>query len=200
MSFSEIQLLFTRELKDRLPQLIIGSFVVFLFAYVFSQFMYNKTFSSRITQAADSALEAIGVQKAAEPQPSEPKNETVTYTVVRGDSLWNIAEKEYGNGFLYQEIAKANNIKNPSHLIVGMRLVLPQLKADVSGDLVPVAAQTVKTDGENYHTVSKGEHLWQIAISYYGNGYGWSAIAKANNLKNPDILYAGQRLIIPPTP
>lgn len=47
------------------------------------------------------------------------------YTVVRGDTLWGIAQKFYGNGSRYPEIARANNIANPDIIHVGQKLLIP---------------------------------------------------------------------------
>jgi nucleoid-associated protein YgaU len=40
--------------------------------------------------------------------------EVKTYTVVAGDSLWNIAVREYGDGYAWTRIAKENNLVNPN--------------------------------------------------------------------------------------
>lgn len=37
-----------------------------------------------------------------------------TYVVVHGDDLWDIAVRAYGDGFRWMDIAKANNLSNPS--------------------------------------------------------------------------------------
>ncbi len=47
------------------------------------------------------------------------------------------------------------------------------------------------------HQVTEGENLWNIALRYYKSGYNWVTLAKANNLSNPDLLFAGQKLTIP---
>ena len=47
------------------------------------------------------------------------------YTVVRGDTLWGIAKRFYGNGSRYPEIAKANNISNPDIIHTGQVLLIP---------------------------------------------------------------------------
>jgi nucleoid-associated protein YgaU len=48
------------------------------------------------------------------------------YTVKAGDTLGSIAKQFYkGDGTKWRAIAKANDIKNPKHLTVGMRLRLP---------------------------------------------------------------------------
>ena len=45
-----------------------------------------------------------------------------------------------------------------------------------------------------YHTVQRGETLHQIALQY---GTSWPVLAQANNLPDPDHIYAGQTLCIP---
>jgi surface antigen len=47
------------------------------------------------------------------------------YTVVRGDTLWGIAKRFYGNGSRYPEIAKANNIADPDIIHIGQVLLIP---------------------------------------------------------------------------
>ena len=47
------------------------------------------------------------------------------YTVVKGDTLWGIAQRFYGNGSRYPEIARANNISNPNIINVGQKLLIP---------------------------------------------------------------------------
>ena len=56
----------------------------------------------------------------------KPKQET-TYTVKKGDTLWNIAKKFYGNGSKYTKIYEANKdkITNPNVISVGLILVIP---------------------------------------------------------------------------
>ena len=47
------------------------------------------------------------------------------HTVIKGDTLWAIAQKYYGNGNKYKDIAKANNISNPDIIHVGQKLLIP---------------------------------------------------------------------------
>jgi spore coat assembly protein SafA len=44
------------------------------------------------------------------------------------------------------------------------------------------------------YIVQKGDTLWKIAKRY---NVTLDAIIKANNITNPDLIYPGQRLIIP---
>lgn len=62
-----------------------------------------------------------------------PGTEAKFYTVVKGDTLWKIAEEHYGKGHgdKYPEIVKANNppVKNPDLIQPGWVLRIPPLPA-----------------------------------------------------------------------
>lgn len=103
-----------------------------------------------------------------------------TYTVVKGDTLSGIASR-YGT--TYQKLAEYNNIDNPNLIHVGQVIRIPNGKTSTS----------TKTT----HKVVRGDTLWGIAQKYYGNGSRYPEIAKANNIKNPDLISVGQTLIIP---
>ncbi len=47
------------------------------------------------------------------------------------------------------------------------------------------------------YTVKNNQGLWGIAEEVYGDGYKWTEIAKANNLKSPYVIKEGQELIMP---
>lgn len=51
-----------------------------------------------------------------------------------------------------------------------------------------------------YYEVVKGDTLWKIAERHYGNGSKYPVIFEANKpmLKDPDLIYPGQKLRIPP--
>ena len=50
---------------------------------------------------------------------------------------------------------------------------------------------------KRYYTIAKGDTLYGIAKKYYGNGNRYPEIAKANGIKNPNIIHVGQKIIIP---
>ncbi len=56
-----------------------------------------------------------------------PPQETKTYTVRKGDCLWKIAKRLYGNGAQYAKIFEANRdkIKNPNPIYAGQVLTIP---------------------------------------------------------------------------
>lgn len=64
----------------------------------------------------------------AAPTPQQESTPSgTTYTVVKGDCLWNIAKKFYGSGAKYTLIYNANRgiIKNPSLIYPGQVLTIP---------------------------------------------------------------------------
>ena len=63
---------------------------------------------------------------AEETAKDEGKISGATYEVVRGDSLWNIAERAYGDGYRWVEIAQANNLSNPNLIHSGNILAIPR--------------------------------------------------------------------------
>lgn len=61
---------------------------------------------------------------------TQTKIEAGNYKVVRGDSLWKIAVRTYGDGYQWVKIWKNNKAKfrDPNKLEIGMELVLPKLQ------------------------------------------------------------------------
>lgn len=56
-----------------------------------------------------------------------PQNLPGDYTVKQGDTLFLIAEKYYGDGYKYTEIAKQNNLSDINKIEVGQVLQMPKL-------------------------------------------------------------------------
>lgn len=54
-------------------------------------------------------------------------------------------------------------------------------------------------DATQWHEVKKGETLWKIAETYYGDGSLYTKIFEANRdtLKDPNLIKVGQKLRIP---
>lgn len=102
-----------------------------------------------------------------------PSKEETTYTVVKGDSLYAIANKYKVS---VQDIIDANNLKSTA-LRVGQKLIIP---TQITNDL---------------YTVKSGDSLYKIANQY---GVTVEDLKKENNLTNNN-LSVGQVLKIPST-
>jgi LysM repeat protein len=101
----------------------------------------------------------------------------VIHVVRWGESLWGIARR-YGT--TVEAIAATNHIANPHRIYAGQRLVIP-------------AATRTPTAGF-WYIVRYGDTLSGLAWRF---GRSQWAIANANGIRNPNWIYAGQRLYIP---
>ena len=90
------------------------------------QYRDYGTKTANITFAQSKPKATVQTPRPAESSPA-PKATARTYTVVKGDCLWNIAKKFYGNGSQYPKIFNANKgkIKNPNLIYPGQVLTIP---------------------------------------------------------------------------
>lgn len=60
--------------------------------------------------------------------------------------------------------------------------------------------RSTENSGTQYYTVQRGDCLSVICRRFYGNGTSkyYNAVAKYNGIKNPHLIYAGQKLTLPP--
>ena len=70
------------------------------------------------------------ISRPSENNDSSNSNQQKTHKVVKGDSLWAIAQKYYGKGSLYPKIKEANKSKYPSLaksnvIYTNMELIIP---------------------------------------------------------------------------
>ena len=112
----------------------------------------------------------------------EPEPPSVHHTVVKGDTLSELAGEYYGVIRLFDAIFEANQpmLAHPDEIYPGQVLRIP-----------PVRTPT--------HTVARGETLGTIAKHWYGDAKRYRTIFEANGsvLSNPDEVEIGQELTIP---
>jgi LysM repeat protein len=122
-------------------------------------------------------------QRLIIPSGSGPVPGGRTIHVVRcGETLSGIA---FRYGVNMWAIVQANGIRNPNCIYVGQRLVIPYGGSSRGGGCASCGT---------YYTVRCGDTLSGIAWRF---GVNMWAIANANGLRNPNCIYAGQRLYIP---
>jgi 5'-nucleotidase len=61
----------------------------------------------------------------------------------------------------------------------------------------PTAAPVSAAGGGSKYKVQKGDTLWKIATTSYGDGKQWQRIASANPGLSPTSLKVGQTILIP---
>lgn len=123
-------------------------------------------------------------------QPGDANVEAVDYTVQKGDCLWDIAKKRFGDGSKWTEIYKMNADvigSNPDLIHTGLELKLPGTDA-------------TQTASAGQYSVQPGDNLWDIAQEQLGDGTKWGELYKANaNVigDNPRLIMPGQQLNMP---
>ena len=193
------QLLKTIKLNESLLSMVFGVVTVILIGVlVLRMYSANKPTITTESEKTEIAMEKVGdVQvEIKEDGKKYPTELPETYKVEKGDHLWKIATKLYGSGYNWVDIAKENNLTNASNISEGQELKLPKtavktLEPATSPVKVAEVTAPVKIEGDSY-TVAKGDNLWTIAVKAYGDGYKWSEIAKANEIKHPNYIEVGQ--------
>ncbi len=113
------------------------------------------------------------------PEIPKPESSYKTITILRGDTLTKIA-KEYGT--TVNELARINNIQNINLIYAGRTLRVPVSNSQENSNLEEIV-----------YIVKKGDTLSEIAMKY---NVRVNEIARENQIKNVNLIYPGQRLII----
>ncbi|MCP3670967.1 MAG: peptidoglycan-binding protein LysM [Gammaproteobacteria bacterium] len=89
--------------------------------------------------------------------------------------------------------AKDQSIFEKAVLMAGNVFGITEVKAD---ELELEEPATVKVE---YYVIKKGDTLWAIATKFLGNGTRHPEIFEANRevIKDPDLIYPGQKIRIP---
>jgi LysM repeat protein len=112
------------------------------------------------------------------PIAASPEQQGTIHVVQAGEHLTMIANR-YGT--TPQAIASANNLVNMNLLFVGQRLTIP-------------GTGSQSTQSNTYYVVNRGDTLTAIAARY---GTTAQALVEANGLASANLIYVGQRLLIP---
>ena len=100
-----------------------------------------------------------------------------------------------------KEGPKADRQKDLDALKSNKISALPEFYDKVHNQMQSAMDSWVEQPTEQQYTVVKGDCLWNIAKKkeFYGNGFAWPKIYKANRdkIKNPDLIYPKQIFTIP---
>ena len=132
----------------------------------------DRIFAGQVLDIPGGGQQGTGGQPDPMPTP-----EGINYVVKPGDTLYKIA-KQFGISWV--EIAEANGLVNPNVIYAGQMIKIP--------------VDAPSPPAEVYHVVKPGETLFRISLQY---GLPWLAIANANQIGPPYVIYAGQTLVIP---
>ena len=116
-----------------------------------------------------------------------PQAVGIRHTVERGDDLWSLAERFYGEGREWRKIAAANPgvlTGGPDRLVPGWRLLIPDVEHSPAGRTV---------------VVETGDTLSSIADRLWSDADRWPEVYEANRfqLDDPDELPVGLTLVLP---
>ena len=133
---------------------------------------YSGNLDMNVFYGDESTWNAYAGGRNAVTNPSKPVNSpATTYTVRRGDSLYNIA---LSYGVNWKDVANRNGIHSPY-------VIYP-------GQVLTISGGSVTT-----YTVRRGDSLSTIASRY---GTTWKNLANINGISNANLIYPGQVLRI----
>lgn len=203
------------ENRQSLISLVLGVLIVVVLGVLLFNYFSNKPGDLGPSQQTESTQEDV----AKENLPGK-------YTVKEGDTLFNIAQNYYGDGYKFNLIALANDLADENIIEVGQVINIPKdsltssptpqiaeaspsplaspqetsmVSAGEKGGQGGATNQTIwgeKISGDTY-TVSEGDWLSKIAGRAYGDIYAYDKIAQANNISDPNLIEVGMVLKIP---
>jgi len=154
----------------------------------------KKMKGSDILAALEHGLSAYPAQNGGFPQvgnieylfdPSKPSGQRVTYVWIKGEKL--DPDKEYivatndfmaagGDGYPFTDLPLVNEFGSLDDALIAF-----------------IQANPGVLKYEKY-VIQPGDAIWKIARK---TGTNWEVLVKINNLENPDLIYAGDTLLVP---
>jgi nucleoid-associated protein YgaU len=72
--------------------------------------------------ASKTNADKASVPQTLSPTPEQPRKTVIIHIVVKGDTLWDIAKRYVDDPFLYPQLARLSDIKNPHRIYPGNRV------------------------------------------------------------------------------
>ena len=139
----------------------------------------NFIYPGQVLKVGQSGSQSNTVSKPSTSQSTNSSNQSGSYTVKAGDSLWKIATE---HGLTIAQLKSLNNLTSNT-IYVNQKLTVTMKKS--VNDVIPTTKATTQS-----YTVKAGDSLWQIASAH---GTTVNRL-KALNKLNSDLIYVGQHL------
>lgn len=154
----------------------------------------KKMKGSDIVAALEHGLSAYPAQNGGFPHvgnieylfdPSKPAGQRVTYVWVKGEKLdpnreYIVATNDFmaagGDGYPFADLPLANEFGSLDEALIAFIQKNPGV---------------LKYDK---YVIQPGDAIWKIARK---TGTNWEVLVRINNLENPDLIYAGDTLLVP---
>lgn len=118
-----------------------------------------------------------------------------SHIVKSGDTLGEIAQTYE---LKLDDLVRWNNIDNPNQIRIGQKIELSGHQAADPGDAEPGNPSPQPSQGQDRtYVVKSGDTLSGIAQAHQTS---WQLLASHNNIADPNLVAAGQELIIPDNP
>lgn len=102
--------------------------------------------------------------------------------------------------FSYKEKDGSGDVYYTIDLIEYKKITITKVSNSTNpAPTTPTRQQPAPPKQQRTHKVVSGDTLWGLAVRYYGNGSKYTTIHNANKdkIKNPNLIYPGQVLVIP---
>ncbi|MBM6771919.1 LysM peptidoglycan-binding domain-containing protein [Ligilactobacillus agilis] len=139
----------------------------------------NFIYPGQVLKVGQGSSQSNTASKPSSAQSTNSSNQSGSYTVKAGDSLWKIANE---HGLTIAQLKSLNNLTSNT-IYVNQKLTVTMKKS--VNDVTPATKATTQS-----YTVKAGDSLWQIASAH---GTTVNRL-KALNKLNSDLIYVGQHL------
>ncbi|MEX2230411.1 MAG: BTAD domain-containing putative transcriptional regulator [Dehalococcoidia bacterium] len=164
----------------------------------------NEPRTAEVRPMAAGQIEDGGTRTGSPLAPDPAPRRSLSYQVVAGDTLTEIARRFYGDASRYKGIADANRgrvmtgggrFEDPASIEPGWTLEIP----------LPAGQLSVE-DGALRYRVQRGDSLWTIARDLLGNAFRWPQLFALNQdrdmgggrrLVDANLIRPGWELVVP---
>ncbi len=156
--------------------------------------------ASRVETIEEDLVPWGGGPSPSEQADAEDLSQGLSHTVQRDETLYRIGRRY---GVTWQTLMEHNDLRDPTDLYVGQVLMIPavsdmdasEVTSSVTGAGLGVDTRGEISDQEQTYVVQQDDTLYRIGLRY---GLSWQKLLSYNNMYDPNEIYVGQELKIPP--